>query len=442
MRSAVAVSFEGQKIKVVYAGVKGGETNVTDALTLDESRLDDFLEKEKADEFIVVKNFPGAYQELFQVPAAKKKYLARIIGMEISKRCGFKDFSSIHFLLDEKVVENRKVFDVFAFAVRSDELAEIINRFAVKGKKVGAIYPDIFSIASMVGDQDKSALCVAQSGEGKSLFLIKGGKVVFVREARTLENGVTDFDMQNIEMTVNYCRQTLRTNPSAVFLAGGLSDGVTASGRPSVPLACLMPPLGLKSDSKIFLEYGTAVSALFGKSPIDISPKEYREEKFLRSILGYSTAAMAVLAVLGGVGAGVVFKKAFDTRIGYLSAERPLALAEAAGAYERERTGIERFRPLLAALDKKAANPPVHGLLSSATHLKAGKVRFDSLNIVPAKGALTLRIEGTVDGDNWAAAQAAYERFTGSIAEIRSLRMTNGNFDLKDKRVVVEAEYR
>ncbi|MBI5588101.1 MAG: hypothetical protein HY889_07025 [Deltaproteobacteria bacterium] len=444
MGNTVAVSFEGSNIKVVYASVTGGETGVTDALTLDESRLDYFLDKEKAREFIVVKNFAGAYQELFQVPAAKKKYLSKIIGIEISKRCQFKDFSSIHFLLDKKTVENRKVIDVFAFAVRNEELTELINRFASRGKKVSAVYPDFFSIASMVGPSAKNALCVAQAGAGKGLFLVKEGKVVFVREAGTLDAGVTDFDMQNIEMTVNYCRQTLRVNPFAVFLTGSLSNDYRATTGASVPIACLMPPAGLRVDRKIFQEYGAAVSALFGKSSIDISPREYREEKFLTWLLGYSTAALLLLTILAGAYTGIVLKGALAAKKEYTKpAERPADLSTVVESYERERAKIEKYRPLLKVLDAKSANPPVHSLLASVTQLKLGQIRFDSISVVPAAdGALSLKVEGTVDGDGWAAAEAAYEKFTGSFSERGDLKITKEAFDLKEKRILVEAEYR
>lgn len=443
MGRAVAVSFEGKAVKVVYATVHGKETSVTDALTLEESQFDGFLGREKTREFVVVKSFREHYQETFQVPSTKKKYLARIIETEIGKRCGFKEHSFIYSVSGEKPVENRKVVEVSAFAVKNEELYGLIERFAAKGKTVKAVYPDAYSLNSMVEVTKRPVLCVTESAEGKDFFLVKDGQVAFLREVRRLEEGAGDFEMQNIEMTLNYCRQTLRTNPSSVLLTGRLSDDFRAGSGSSVPMACLVPPLGLRADKVTFLDYSIAVSALYGKSDIDITPGEYRTSKLLSRTLRYSTAAFLALTALGGAYTWTLLNSALEIRSEHARLTEMLPDLEAViSSYEKEREKAREYRPLLTMLAAVRGYPPVRGLLEDLTRVKTEEVRIESISVSTGDGALSLSISGTAERESLAGAEGDYERFIGSLGSRPGMKITNEAFGLKERRFLVEAEYR
>lgn len=443
MGRAVAVSFEGEAVKVVYACRRGREIAVTEALTLEESRFDEFLGREKTREFVVVKSFREHYQETFQVPSTKKKYLARIIETEIGKRCGFKEHSFIYSVSGEKPVENRKVVEVSAFAVKNEEIYGLIERFAAKGKTVKAVFPDVYSLNSMVEMSKRAVLCVTESAEGKDLFLVKDGHVAFLREARRLEEGVGDFEMQNIEMTLNYCRQTLRTNPSSVLLIGSLSDDFRAGSGSSVPTACLAPPQGLRADKKIFLDYSTAVSALYGKSDIDIAPGEYGTSKLLSRMLRYSTASFLVLTALGGGYTSIVLNSALEIGSEHARLTERLPDLEAVIlSYENEREKAREYRPFLAMLAAVRVHPPVRGLLEDLTRVKTKEVRIESIAVSTGDGALSLSLSGTVEREGLADAEGDYERFIGSLGSRPRMKITNEAFGLKERKFLVEAEYR
>lgn len=444
MGRAVAVSFEGKAVKVVYATTRGKETSVTDALTLEESQFDEFLGREKTREFVVVKSFREHYQETFHVPSTKKKYLARIIETEIGKRCGFKEYSFIYSVSVEKLAENRKVVEVSAFAVKNEELYGLIEGFAAKGKTVKAVYPDVHSLNSMVEVTKRPVLCVTESIEGKDFFLVKDGHVAFLREVRRLEEeGAGDFEMQNIEMTLNYCRQTLRTNPSSVLLTGRLSDDFRAGSGSSVPMACLVPPLGLRADKVTFLDYSTAVSALYGKSDIDITPGEYRTSKLLSRTLRYSTAAFLALTALGGAYTWTLLNSALEIRSEHARLSERLPDLEAViSSYEKEREKAREYRPLLTIQPSVRGYPPVRGLLEDLTRVKTKEVRIEAISVSTGDGALRLSISGTTERESLADAEGDYERFVGSLGSRPGVKITNEAFGLKERRFLVEAEYR
>src|SRR3972149_6094679 len=282
MKDSVVVSFESQKIRVVYASLKGRSHFIKNVLTLDDAQFQDFLRRDKTKEFIVVSNFKQAYQDTIHIPVVKKKYLGKIIEIEIRKKCPYRDFSYLYHLSGEKIIENRKTLEIFVIAVENSELLNLINRFTDMGKMVKAVYPDVFSLSSMIRTDGKYALCVSGAGMNKNLSLIHDRKIVFVREANSMEADMTDFDMRNIEMTLNYCRQTLRINPALVVLTGNLCKNFNASLNISVPVVCLVPPPNVQMDSRVILEYMTAISALCSGSDTDIAPREYKDVKYSR----------------------------------------------------------------------------------------------------------------------------------------------------------------
>lgn len=443
MKNTVVVSFENQTIKVIYASSKGSTITVKNALTLNESQFEDFLRSEKTKEFIVVNNFRESYQNTIYIPVVKKKYLEKIIEIEIQKKCQFRDFSYIYFLLGEKIIENRKTLEVFVFAVKNEELMSLIGRFIDKGKTVRAVYPDTFSLAWMVRTEGKYALCVSGDGIDKKLFLVNDGKIVLVREARSVETDMTDFDMRNIEMTVNYCRQTLRINPSYVYLTGNLCKNFNVSLTSSVPITCLLLPQCMNADSKVRLEYITALSALWAGSDIDISPHEYRDIKFTIALLNYSTATIIFIMVLSVFYTGIILKSAVGLRDEFKNSVMELPdIDKTLKSYEMERSRINGYRPLIASFDSSAENPAVRNLLSDLTGIKANEIRLDSIDITDSDGVLRCRIDGITEPESYAESEAAYEKFIGSFDNIKGLTITKKNFELKDRRLSVEADYR
>ena len=443
MKNTVVVSFENQTIRVIDASLKGSVHTVKDVLTLKDTQLGDFLRSEKTKEFIVVSKFRESYQDTINVPVVKKKYLEKIIEIEIRKKCPFRDFSYLYHLSGEKIIENRKSLEIFVFAVKNNELTNLIRRFTDMGKTVRAVYPDVFSLSSIIRTDSKYALCVSETGINKNLFLINDRKMVFVREAQSLEAGMTDFDMRNVEMTLNYCRQTLRINPSLVVLTGNLCKNFNASLNISVPVVCLVPPPNIQMDSRIILEHVTAISALCSGSDNDIAPREYKEVKFTVALLRYSTATLLCLIILSVFYTGIGFKSTLAAREEFQDSYKDLPdIDRVLTSYEREVSRFNGYRSLVASFESSMATPDILDLLNAFTRLKGDKIRLDSINVSVNDGVLKSRIEGAAVSENYAEAGAAYERFTGSFDDIKGLTIIKNVFELKERKLFVEADYR
>ena len=443
MKNTVVVSFEDQAIRVIYSSPKKEGHTVGNVITLHDAQFGEFLRSEKTKEFIVVSNFRETYQDTITVPVVKKKYLEKIIEIEIQKKCPFKDFSYVYYLSEEKMIENRKTFEVFVFAVRNSEVMNLITRFTDMGKKVTAVYPDIFSLARMTRTDGKYVLCVSGVGHNKNLFLIRDGKIAFIREANSPETDMTDYDMRNIEMTANYCRQTLRINPSFVVLTGTLSRNFNVSVDNSLPVICMVPPPGIIMDNRIILEYMTAVSALCADKSCDIAPRSYKDLTVIMGILRYSTATFLCLIILSVIYTAIVVKSVLPLREGFQNSVRDLPdLDRVISSYENEVSRFSEYSALISSFESSMETPDILDLLNAFTQIKGDRIRVDSLDVASNDGVLQCKIEGRAVTENYAEAGRSYEKFTESLSDIKGLSVTKILFELKDKKIFVEADYK
>mgnify|MGYP000035332016 FL=1 len=74
MSKKVVISFEKDAVKVVYGTVGGNNLVITKTLTVAEDEFDSFLQREKAEEFIVVYDFKAFYSDRMELPPVKRRY--------------------------------------------------------------------------------------------------------------------------------------------------------------------------------------------------------------------------------------------------------------------------------------------------------------------------------------------------------------------------------
>lgn len=429
------VSFEDTAIRVVYATFKRKEPVVKDALTLRNEQFDDFLQKEKTKEFIVVNTFKDFFQDTILIPPAKKRYLKKLIEAEIRKRSGLKDFSFIYTVSGEKLVEGRRMKEIFVFAVKDEDIKDIIDRFVSRGKVVRALYPDVFSIASQI-DSVEPVLCVSEAGLNKNLFLIKDGRIQFVRTAQSLEHGVSDLDVQNINMTVNYCRQAMRVNPSLIILTGRLCTDYNATTHPAIPISCL------SHQSKVFLDFATALSALHVDRDKDLLTTEYKNLYRTRLFLRYLTSLFLALSVISLGYAGYVIKNILDTRSKLDTIRKGLPdLVSALSMYDARKSELSVYMPFIKSLKDASKIPDIQRLLYLLSGLKRDNIRIDSIAITAGDNVLKIEMRGLVRTEGFANAQMHYQRMIDSITSINGFIIKGHGLELKDKSFHIEMEY-
>ena len=440
MGRAVVVSFEEDIVRVIYARKKGKDALVDDALTLRDYEFDEFLAREKTKNFVVVNNFKEFFQDTLSLPITKKGILKKLVREEVRKRSDFQEFSFLYAVLGEKLIENARMNEVFVFAVKNDEIKAIADRFIQKGKTVKAMYPDIFSLASQV-EMDEPVLCVAGTGLNKNLFLIEDKKIRFVRNIQSFESGLSDLDIQNINMTVNYCKQTFRINPSCVLLFGGLCNSYEVPAYGPAPLTCFPSKTGL------FLDFASPISTFSATKEINILSEEYRDFNNLKLFLQYAAVVFALFSFLGLGHLGYLIKDITDDKRRLELSRRNIAGVESVlSSYESRKAFMVNYSPFLNDLREVESYPNIAKILVLISTLKKDGIRLDSISMTKSVNFIKLELKGEVKSESFANMQGQYEGFIKSIEdksnELKNIKLISHSLELKTRNFIIEMECR
>lgn len=431
MRSSVVVSFEDNVIRVIYGSLRGKTVAVKDSLELKEAEFDDFLRREKTKEFIIVSNFKNYYQDTILIPLTKDKFTGKLIDADIRKKIPFTDCSYVYTVLGEKLIENRRMKEVFVFAVNKEDVDSLVNRFVAKGKVVRAVYHDLFSIASQVKSDELPVLCVTESGLNKNIFMVKNGRVLFIRTVQSLESGLTDFDVQNINMTVNYCRQNMKLDPYSVLLEGNLRVNYNATAPAMAPLACFVH--GDYQTKQFFAD----------KSYIDLLPLQFKRLAQATSFLRYSTFCMLLLAVLGAFYGVYLATNIVALKNNIVSRRSsPTDINALLSAYDAGKIAMTAYEPFIKSAAASLAAPEIYRFLAEVSALKTSDIKLESLSVNNAGNVLKITMKGAVKTDDYAGMQRTYQDFTGRITDLKGAAVTIQSLDLNTKNFNIELEWK
>lgn len=440
----VVVSFEGDLIRVAHISYGLSGLKVDKSFALNNEQLDGYLEHEKTKEFVVVANFVDFYQESFCIPSSNKKFFKKIIEIEIRKRSNIQDFSYVYSLSDDKVIENKKVREVFSFAVRNAELEDIVYRFEKKGKSVKGIYPDIIVQAEMINPTGGATLCVSEVGLNKNLFLVNEGKVWFVRGLESDQSGLDNFDIQNINMTSDYIGQNFKVNTSQVILFGSICDNYKSDDLPSMPVSSMVPPESISRNSEDFLHLMTAISGLYAKKEHSILPEKFKKLYLIKEVLKLSTALMFFLSLTG---LGAIISQLTDIQESinrYDVAKRTLPdLAGILSDYSEKEAEKSQYNNLISYINKLSLeSSDFQQLLYSLSNVNTKGVVIDSVDLNANKRLFSGILAGSAKPSSFEMMEINYSTFVDSLNDLDGVTVTNHRIGLEKKAFQVEIEYR
>jgi len=441
----VSVSFEGSSVKIVHASFKGKRLTVENTQILPENEFDSCLRREKASEFIVTAEFRESYHDIIKTPVVKEEFLKKIIESEIRKVIVQKDFSFVYSTVGEKIVDNRKILEVFYYAVPKDSIRNTVERFYDSGKVVRALYPSVFSAASLIDQQvsGEAHMGILSSGKSRLVFFVRKGSIYFLRNYESYETGLSDFDIQNINMTVSYCFQNLRMNPTSVFLIGDLSESSgTIQAMSTAPLASLSKAEYIHCARDLFNEFTLPIASFFTPRTSNILSDEFKKIYRLRNYMAYASRVFVLLAFL--CSGAVLFewnsaqeKKELiqNMKKGGVDVERVLA------DYGTREVKRDLYMPLVGFL-----NRPVHDMQGVLVSLGRTDFRKLTLNEITAShkddANFTVLLEGIASADSYAAMQDSLDTVMKELTKTGKPEITNRSVELRDKTFSVELSYR
>jgi hypothetical protein len=309
---AVVVSFEGNDVKIIHALRRRNSVRVERTEIIADEELDGYLQRERETEFTVICDFKESYHDVLVIPVLKPRYLEKIIEAEIRKATGKRDFTFVYSPLGERVINNRKMLEIFYFMVSNETIRKVMDRFYKHGKFVKALYPLVFTAAALLnsGSSTEANLNIIGTGKERIVFFTKNGALNFIRNYESSETDFTDFDIQNINMTINYCYQNLRAKPSSVMLLGELTELSPVHTQPIAPLAALYKAEKIQCTREIFDKFFLSIASLYVAKSVNILSNEFKKIRALRHFTVYASRVFILLAVLC---LGSIFYEANDT---------------------------------------------------------------------------------------------------------------------------------
>lgn len=456
MARQIAVSFENGIVKIVYASLKGRNLTISKTLSLRNDEFEDFLRSERARDFIVVCDFKTFHQDIMFLPPVNEKYFKNIVEAEAKKRFPeLKNFTFFHAVLGERIQEGRKVKETLFFAVGNDDLNKFIEMFGRHGKRIKSIFPAPFALSMLVnsfyGVGSEPLLCVAESEAGKTMFLMKDGMPHFIRTMQSPEKGIHDVDVQGINMTINYCRQALRLNPSQAILIGTPCTMYDTVMELAAPAACIRNMSTITAAGKHeepleeFLAPISAIQHLKELSKFDLLPRDYRNFYLHKAVVSYLSIILLVTFA-----AGAFYLRAKSSEI-YASKKKAEAIRSEIKrmepiltAYENKKKEMEKFMPLINFINAVNASPDIQKALIAVSSFKEPgmkSVNIQSVDIIPEGNALRISIKGSATAKDLIEMQQAYQNLVVSIKKTKGMQLLSDRIDINNKSFQMELKY-
>lgn len=442
MGKTVAVSFEEEGVKIVHASLKGRDIFIEKTEILTDDQFDIYLRRGGSKEFVVTYNFNDFYHGVITTPVAKASYLEKIVESEIRRAVEIKDLSFIYTPIGERIIENRRVMEVSYFAVRNEEIRNVVNRFYYSGKRVRALYPRFFSALPLFESQDEVILVVLGTTTEKTVFLVKRGVIYFVRRFKSLTRDISDMDIHDINMTANYCYQNLRISPSLILLAGNLSGSYNISNvAPSVPLACLYKTQYIHCPVETFNDFIIPIASFYAPKSSNILSREFKSIYMVRRHLANVSRffIISTILLLGVISYEV--KNIVDIKEQLRLIERDIAeIEEISSEYATKEAEMKQYMPLVNFLNRPASG--TQRLLIALGGMEMRDVRFNSIDVAPKDDLSSLvTINGTIKADTYTGMQSTFKRVTDSIGKIENVKIIARTMDITNKTFSIQMDY-
>jgi hypothetical protein len=323
-------------------------------------------------------------------------------------------------------------------------LHDVVDRFYEFGKVVKAVYPAVFSAASLINIQTsgEANLGVLGTGRQRMAFLSMKGTVYFIRNYESLEPVFSDFDIQNINMTINYCEQHIKTGPSSVLVLGDLSRSSSLSSVTTKPLACLSKTDNIHCGREVFNEYILPVASFYASRSSNILNRDFKNVYMLNKYLAYASRAFVVFAVIC-IGLIFIEMKSVTDRTSLIDSEKKKNSDVEAifTEYSEKEDKIDHYVTAVKFLN--ASVPSIQELLILFSRMDLKDLRFTYISAAAKKNNLfSVVLEGKSLVDEFSSTQASLKNMVDELDNADGVKVTKTILELENKTFRVEMDYK
>jgi hypothetical protein len=334
--------------------------------------------------------------------------------------------------------------------VDNSELNVLIERFTRYGKNISRLYSDIFTLSQLIQSSgesdDKTVLCILDSSSTKSLFLIREGKLFFIRVVQSHQAGLDEYDISNINMTINYTRQTLRDNPSkAVLISPSKREHEVVEGL-TIPSAFIEYPPNIVAAEEVKQEFVLPIAAILTAKKFrreSLLPKTYRGFLVQKTILLLCIGVFLLSSVLGLGYMMLRFYEVYSIK----KSITPLkdVLIGRQGVYNEfvdSNRELQKFTPLLNYLNTENATPDIQKALIALQSLQVENIRIKDIEVKNDRQALIVQIKGIVVARTYTELQLNFQKLLSNIKKTDGMEISSQKVDLIGKDFSIEVKWK
>jgi hypothetical protein len=445
------VSFEENIVKVAHVAGSPSRHTVDKVFTLTNDEFNDYLARTKEKNFIVVYTFQRFYQDTFSLRPAKAKYLSILAEAEIKKNSmSNSDFVFFHHVLEDSQQEGKKAREIFVFSVDYETVADIITRFDKHGKTILALYPSVLTLTSIVAPmealKDHVVLAVLDIGLGKVLFLIGGKSLRFVRFVQSDGPGIADADVDNINMTISYFRQTLRISPTRLVLLNFDGAKSEAASRIILPRVELDEIPRLAAPRHVISEYIVPLSAVLEPKTLvggNLLPHAHKTLPTQKRILKAACALLLLVSIGCLTHMAISVKENFSRKEAITRITREIYEKEPLfKQFEHINNQLQKDGALVAYMTKAFTSPDWVKAFTSFGFLPMGNVSIEQLEIDTTDGTRIVRLKGKIQANDFSHMDSAYRALVENIRSVHEVEITSAQIDPKDMIFTIEAKWK
>lgn len=433
----MVLSLEEDFVKAVEIAKRRNRFVVLSYQEIPATELEDFIKTDRHKEYVLVCNFQNVYQAVLQTPPLKGGYLKNFIASEVSKSAPELGNFELHYQTISEVTEGRRYQEVFVFAVSTNEVMSIVSRFHQYNKKIRQIYHFALCLNHFpVPEPQSYFIYVVEFSTNKIIVLMKDGKVHFIRDSQSFEKGIHDLDIQSINMTINYFRQTMRVFPVASLLIGEVCTVYESTTNFLLPSMCVLPKDDIEAPMSVLHHYMVPIlgglSFLKNKG-INLLPELYKKLNLKENLL--KSYALLLLLIVLGLTASIADlildiyheNKAITTMRAEMSDSSPV-LSE----FVDEKKRLETYKRLIEFFNNHCCtvNSVAHSIqtIASIKSVVDKDINLNELEIKPSNDGTIFAISGTVVEKTPLQVQRIY---THMIQELK----TKTPFEIKSSKI-------
>ncbi len=464
MPKRIAISIEENNVKIIFAKKQGKKIVVTDLFKTDIEKLDNVIKTKKANDFLVSIVFKNYFYNTIYLPPAKPRYIYPLLKRSIAQshpNAGELIFD--YFILGEKFIEGRLQKEVFYYAVPRSEVEEIINVFTRRKKIIISLCPDIFPLTGILPDISDPYLCLFMSGDTRTYILLKNKMIYFLRTSK----GVSDMDIINIKdinMTVNYCRQRIKINPSYIFILGeqvyyenvekqqqpSLTENITLSNEteisPLIPVVSYLPPDNLSfkdiETKSTFSDFILPISMIYRPKVKSFFPPNYalflNLNKYLnKSILIFTALIIFLVITVLPLSMSVLTKK---YEVNNIQSEI-VKMDEIYNKYASLKENIEKNKSLYKVMKMERMDILHDKLLVLISNAYISGVEINEMKIDRKDTSIDLEINGSLKAIESIELKKSFWLFLGSLKKINGIDVNSEKLDPVKRIFTVKVSY-